>query len=100
MADLPAEAVEAAAKVLYAERWPGDEWENEPLELILEWREQARTVLAAAMPAVRACIADQIAALDWYVLDSDASDTANTINDWVRSAYETAASVARGGSDA
>lgn len=58
--DLPGDAVQAAARAMYAELWPDDTWESEPLELILEWRDQARLMLAAALPAIRRHIADEI----------------------------------------
>jgi hypothetical protein len=52
---------------------------------------------AAVLPPIRAHIASEVAALDWQVLDSSTSETATVVNSWVRSAYEVAESVVRGG---
>jgi len=62
--DLPAEAVEAAAKVSFGFVWRtrpiAVSWEDAEESIRREYRADARSVLAAALPLIRAQIADEL----------------------------------------
>jgi len=93
--DLPAEAVEAAAKAINAVETPNGVWEMEDLEDILFRRDQARAALAAAWPLLRAQIADEI---DVARMDGHPAMTAEAMpmSDGFYGGMRAAAKIARG----
>lgn len=104
--DLPDEAIEAAARRSYEFAWRLRpvivHWEDADEYIHDEYRADARAVLAAAMPAIRRQIADEIA--NDLQLTRAAYDPERPIAPYVRDAYargmHRAEAVARGGSDA
>ena len=95
---LPPEAVEAAAKGMAAKFGP-DAWDAlAPYERAL-WMQDAERALSAALPHLRAHIADQIdaeARLEAEAYDPEGQPLAAEYREWWHTGMANAAGVARG----